>query len=300
MIRQSKKLDNLSAKIEAGLKATILTGAALILASASAASAHGGSRGDWWRHSKAHGNVDYTAGFARSAKFEVSEKKHHDKCGLWNVNGAYTIDYEYQTGHYLHDAVIANQTPNGNYDISGGYPAGGSHTYAWNGTGNVSGTSITNSVDYSLGAVGTHMDMTGTIAPNGTMSGTWTDDNGGPRAGSWTTASGAATLNTKCKGNGNFRYTDVNGDWYKVKDVKYVNIDGDNTWFAGQVTKASQTAWVGKWLFVKVHDGGPPATVGDQISGSFTDENTAKVGVATMASPTDGPFSATGGNLKVY
>lgn len=299
MNRQLNKLKFINTRVITWAKASALITASVVLSTMSVASAHG-SGSSWKHHSKAFGNVDYNAGFDRSAKFEVFEKKHHNYCGQWTVNGTYTIDFEYLSVHYVHDAVIANQAASGNYDISGGYPAGGPQTYAWNGTGNVSGASVTNSVDYTLGAPSTHMDMTGTIAPDGTMSGNWSDNyGGGSRSGTWTTASGAAVQNTECKGDGNFRYSDVNGDWYKVKDVKYVNIEGDDAWFAGQVTKASQTSWVGNWVFVKVHDGGPPANVGDVISGSFTDENTAKLGVANMANPADGPFVVTHGNIKV-
>ncbi len=112
----------------------------------------------------------------------------------WNTNGNYTFDFEYLGGHYVHDATISGQTAGGNYTINGGYPAGGPHTYVWNGTGNVTGSTVTNSVNYTVGAPGTHMDMTGTIASNGTMSGTWSDNYGGTRTGTWTTASGAAIM----------------------------------------------------------------------------------------------------------
>lgn len=109
----------------------------------------------------------------------------------WNLNGAYTFDFEYG-GSYVHDATITAQDSDGNFLISGGYPAGGPYSYAWNGTGTVSGDAVTMSVDYTVGAVGTHMDMTGTVAANGTLSGDWTDDFGGTRTGTWSSASGHA------------------------------------------------------------------------------------------------------------
>jgi hypothetical protein len=77
---------------------------------------------------------------------------------------------------------------------SGGYPAGGPFVYAWTITsGTVAGNIINLTSDYTLGAIGTTMHMTGTIAPNGSMSGTWDDNYGGPtRTGTWATTSGAA------------------------------------------------------------------------------------------------------------
>ena len=111
----------------------------------------------------------------------------------WNVNGTYVFDFEYQGGHYLHDANISGQDGAGNFNVIGGNPAGGAHVYEWSGTGTVSGNALTFSVDYSLGAVGTHMDMTGSVASNGTLSGSWTDDFGGTRSGTWASANGTAS-----------------------------------------------------------------------------------------------------------
>lgn len=92
---------------------------------------------------------------------------------------------------------------------------------------------------------------------------------------------------------GSFSYEDGNRDKYKVKVMK-VKADGANGWFAGEVTKASNPAWVGLWLFAKVIDGEP-----DMIWGSFTDETTAKTGVDAMSDPSSGPFAIIKGNLKV-
>src|SRR5438105_3941566 len=116
----------------------------------------------------AHGNVGYNAyGLQRHAEFNVETESN--RCVV-NVTGAYTFDFRLNGDPtaYTHDATITNQNSAGSYDISGGYPAGGPYQYAWAGAGHVSGNTVTNSVDYSVGAPGTHMDMTGTIAPNGT------------------------------------------------------------------------------------------------------------------------------------
>ncbi len=273
-------------KLISGLMAAIF-GLALVAAPV-------GAQGD---DLSAHGNVDYTAyNLQRHAQFEV--EPNSNKCLAWNVNGSYTFNFML-TGDptvYTHDATISNENAAGNYNISGGYPAGGPYQFAWAGTGHLSGNTVTNSIDYSAGAPGTHMDMTGTVAPDGTMSGTWSDNyNGGNRTGTWSTASGAATQVFGCKGDGKFRYSDANHDSYVV-DVKYVKIKGADAWFAGKVTKASNSSWVGNWLFAKVHDGGKN---GDLIWGSFTSESAAKMGVASMSDPADGPFAVTNGNIKV-
>ncbi len=107
----------------------------------------------------------------------------------WDASGAYTISFD----GYVHDAALA-QDSGGNLTGSGGYPAGGPYSFAWTITsGTVAGNLINLTADYTLGAIGTTMHMTGTIAPDGSMSGTW-DDNygGGTRTGSWATTSGLA------------------------------------------------------------------------------------------------------------
>src|SRR4051812_21728077 len=77
--------------------------------------------------SEAHGNVGYNAyGLQRQAKFDVEQESN--KCAPWKVNGAYTFDFELSGSHYTHDATISNQNKNGNYNIAGGYPAGGPYS----------------------------------------------------------------------------------------------------------------------------------------------------------------------------
>jgi hypothetical protein len=93
--------------------------------------------------------------------------------------------------------------------------------------------------------------------------------------------------------NGWFHYSDVNKGSYTVH-VSDVSVSGQNGWFAGVVTKASDPSWVGNWLFAKVTDGTP-----DQISGSFTSESAAKAGVTAMTNPADGPFNVTKGNIEL-
>lgn len=219
----------------------------------------------------------------------------------WSVNGTYTFDFEYLGGHYVHDAVISNQS-GGGYDVAGGYPAGGAHVFAWGGTGAVSGNNVSNDVVYTADAtaVGTLMEMNGSIAPDGTMSGTWSDNYlGGNRTGTWATASGAATKTVSgCTGKGSFKYSDANGINY-VMDVKYVNVSGTESWFAGPTT--SGNFGIGTWIFIKVADNGEPGAGNDQIWGQVAgSEALAKDMVATMATPASPAFTITSGNLQVH
>lgn len=115
----------------------------------------------------------------------------------WDVTGSYVVGFECTPacgGPYLHDASLTQTGSTVTGD--GGYPAGGPFTYHWNITsGSVSGNNINLSMTYDLGAPGTVMNMTGTIAIDGTLSGTWSDDLGGGRMGTWNTTSGNAQSN---------------------------------------------------------------------------------------------------------
>jgi hypothetical protein len=114
----------------------------------------------------------------------------------WNTSGAYVVAFNYLGSDYAHDMTLT-QDGAGALTGSGGSPSG-AQTYTWVITsGSVSGDTITFSANYTATADAvtpqTTMQVTGTIAPNGSMSGTWTDNyQGGARAGTWTSTSGTA------------------------------------------------------------------------------------------------------------
>ena len=220
----------------------------------------------------------------------------------WNVAGvtslSFILDNDPIPGTvYTHAAALAQagQAVTG----SGGYPAGGPFAYAWHVTGgSVVGNVLDLTVLYDVGAPGTVMHITATIAPNGSISGTWDDNlNGGHRTGTVTGAGAVATFKDFAKGN--VSYSDEDGLWYRV-DVKALSVDAatGDAWFAGPVVAGNVGA--GAWLFAKVHDGGEPAVLVDQVWGSFTDRVTAVTGVIAHATPADGPFTVTSGNLQVH
>jgi hypothetical protein len=111
----------------------------------------------------------------------------------WNVSGNWVFDF-ILTGSNVdnyYNVTFAQTgtaiTGTGEYPISG--PP---YSYTWNITGAViSGINFT--ATYTSGATGTVMQVTGTIAPNGSMSGTWSDNYQGTRTGTWSTTSGQAT-----------------------------------------------------------------------------------------------------------
>ncbi len=116
----------------------------------------------------------------------------------WQTTGSYVINMEYLGPTYAHDLTLV-QDGLGGLTGGGGHPAAGPHAYTWVLTsGSVSSSTIDFLANYTASADAvtpqTTMHVMGTIAPGGTMSGTWTDNYaGGARAGSWSTSSGTAT-----------------------------------------------------------------------------------------------------------
>ena len=104
------------------------------------------------------------------------------------------VTFGYLGSPYAHDMTLT-QDSSGALAGFGGNPTSGPYTYSWHLTsGTVVGNQVHMTIVYDTGTPGTVMHMTGTIASNGTISGTWDDNFGGTRTGTWTTASGHALI----------------------------------------------------------------------------------------------------------
>ncbi len=114
----------------------------------------------------------------------------------WNATGSYVVAMNYLGTDYPHDMVLV-QDSSGNLTGNGGSPAG-ANVYTWVITsGSVNGDTIDFLANYTATADAvtpqTVLHVVGTIAPNGTMSGTWSDNyQGGVRTGTWASTSGAS------------------------------------------------------------------------------------------------------------
>ena len=110
-----------------------------------------------------------------------------------NVTGDYIVEFVY-SGPYFHDMNLV-QDINGNITGNGGFPSQGPYSYSWKITnGTIVGNQLNLTILYDIGATGTIMHMIGTVASNGTMSGTWDDNFGGLRNGTWSATVGTAAL----------------------------------------------------------------------------------------------------------
>jgi len=115
----------------------------------------------------------------------------------WDTTGNYVVTMEYLGNDYTHDLTLV-QDELGNLTGNGGSPAG-ANTYLWTvNSGTVVGDAIAFTANYTAtpdaAIPQTTMTVEGTIAANGTMSGTWSDNYAaGERTGTWATASGVAS-----------------------------------------------------------------------------------------------------------
>ena len=116
----------------------------------------------------------------------------------WNVTGSYVVDFNYLGTDYLHDMTLL-QDATGNITGNGGSPSG-ANVYTWE---VMTGTVMGNVVDFSANYTATADAVTplttiyasGTVASDGSMSGTWSDNyQGGNRLGEWSSVSGTATI----------------------------------------------------------------------------------------------------------
>lgn len=107
----------------------------------------------------------------------------------WNVTGSYVINVEYLGTNYAEDLMLtqSGSSVTGTLALVGG---GSDFTLD---TGNVSGNTL-NLEGFFVSNPGLRVHLTGTIASDGSVSGTWMDVLGGSRTGTWNTTSGMAIM----------------------------------------------------------------------------------------------------------
>ena len=116
----------------------------------------------------------------------------------FDTTGTYEVAFEYLGTDYGHDMTLT-QDNLGNLAGNGGSPIG-ANIYTWViATGTVSDNAINFTANYTATADAvtplTVMNVSGTIASNGSMSGIWSDNyNGGVRGGTWESTSGLAIM----------------------------------------------------------------------------------------------------------
>lgn len=113
----------------------------------------------------------------------LTNHMHGTYDGDWMVDGEWVLEFDYLDRLYFHDMVIEDNTFVGH----GGYPAGGPYTTTWTVEGTVNSDNIEFTIHYDGSSY--FVDAVGTIASDGTMSGTWGNNT---QSGTWRSIEGAA------------------------------------------------------------------------------------------------------------
>ena len=189
--------------------------------------------------------------------------------GVWTLTSPVHIDFNIGGNDYNHTMTVTGVTPSSNNSLS--YTATGVYdpdpSYTWNGSGTVSGSNVTLNLVYTGTSAGYALQLVGTIAPNGSMSGTETGSN----TGTWSAAAGSA--------HEVLSYTSA---------VTCAVINGT----AASFSFNAGGPFVGTPILVSVTDGGSPGskdTYKEDVNGGPC---------ATTSAATQYPI--TGGNLVVH
>ncbi|UCH89513.1 MAG: hypothetical protein JSV49_02380 [Thermoplasmata archaeon] len=118
----------------------------------------------------------------------------------WDVTGDWVLEFTNFRGVWPHDMTVTVQYSDGSFEGYGGFKAGATtYIHKWTLTGYVSGNTIVFHMYYYYGPLADKywVDAQGTIACDGTMSGTYVDNgytnSGTPIHGTWQSISGSAS-----------------------------------------------------------------------------------------------------------
>jgi hypothetical protein len=100
----------------------------------------------------------------------------------WDITGDWVLDFDYLGHLYIHDMTVTDNTFTG-------YGSAQFSAQTWTVAGIITGDDISMTIDYDGSSY--YVDVVGTIASDGTMSGTW--GNLG-QSGTWCSSSGNAVM----------------------------------------------------------------------------------------------------------
>jgi hypothetical protein len=106
----------------------------------------------------------------------------------WSMTGTWTRNVDFQGSTYTHSYTTTQSGDT--YTGTGRKPATGTIEATESVTGTITGNHLTLHSTYLTGDPGYTQDAVGTIASDGSISGTWTDNGG--RSGGWTSPAGSA------------------------------------------------------------------------------------------------------------
>lgn len=191
--------------------------------------------------------------------------------GVWNIGGSHALTTFLGAAPYAHtmniDTIVPTSPTSSTFSGTGFYNADPSYT--WTVTGTINGSAIDYLIVYTGTSAGYSFHATGTIAADGSMSGSATDS-ALQEPLSWSMPAGSA-----------FEVLSY------TAQVNCAVIGGSDATFGFVIPAGSALA--GTPVVVRVHDGGTPGTNGD----------TWAHGVGTCGAATS-PYTIVSGNLVVH
>ena len=185
--------------------------------------------------------------------------------GVWSLNNA-EIDFGYQGGNYPHHLTVTgiNVTGLNSYTFTGTGSYDNDTSYTWNATGSVTGNQLSMHIVYTGTEAGYYLDFTGTINPDGSVTGTSFSDSLG------------RTLTVAMPAGSLFEVLSYTAP---VSNVTLNSATGDGS-FSFVIPQGTSLA--GTQVQVNVHDGGNPGRGHDSYAHNGTS------------------YPITGGNLTVH
>jgi hypothetical protein len=248
---------------------------------------------------KATGDFGYAfGGVQRHISFSATQSSTDTTSGVFSNVGAvnsinFKVDGDPANGTYVHNVALTQNlqsvTGTGSYATGLDY-ANTSHV--------TSGSVVGNKLDLTwvydtgqAGIPGLTYHMIGTIASNGSISGTWSDNYlGSPRTGTFT-ASGATSI--PYSGKGTFSYNDASGNWY-FGVVKTVSVQSSDAWYSAEIIAGNLgfESLLTNNMFFKVSDVAEPGIAQDVVS--------FNAGLGTAADAASAVNSRTTPNLSAF
>lgn len=146
---------------------------------------HGGPRGTEGQNypiQRTFHARDVTHGVSVATITIGSETYYFDANPEWSLIGDWGLEFDFGGTLYLHDMSITDED-----DVSFSGTGSNSDTWVVTGTKNAGGTSISMTIDYDGSSY--YVNAIGTIAEDGTISGTWSNPS---QSGTWRSISGLA------------------------------------------------------------------------------------------------------------
>lgn len=195
-------------------------------------------------HAKASNFVVFYA----ELSIEGEETYYFDARPEWSLIGDWVLEFDLDPPGgtlYIHDMSITDED-DVSFSGTGAYPTGGPYTITWGvtGTKGSNGVSITALIEYDGSSY--YVNAIGTIAEDGTMSGTWSNPS---QSGTWQSTSGNAVyveddFAISEEHSFNFNWNTLTGTTKAKDTVIFYELDGVTVWGTLEVSARDKIHYI--------------------------------------------------------